>query len=280
MNELDLYKYLDYRRFLRDWFQARKRANPRFSHRAFARRTGQRSPSTLSDVMEGRRNLTPNMIEVFCRAMALNAEQISFFTLLVHLEQAKTPDERNRAWDRIAATRRFKEARRIEGEGFRYLSKWYYPAIRELAHRDDFTPNPEWIAKTLRPCITAPQARKALEELKDMGLLEETDSGALIPKEGSVVTPHEVSGLAAHNYHQGVLALAKDAVHGFSPDERHFCGVTIAIPESMIPRLKRELNAFQEHLLEVCNDVDECEQRVIQLNLHFFPLSAPIQETP
>ena len=34
----DLYAYLDYRKYLEDWFDARKAANPRFSHRMFARR--------------------------------------------------------------------------------------------------------------------------------------------------------------------------------------------------------------------------------------------------
>ena len=100
----DLYTYLDYRRYLRDWFQARKRANPRFSHRAFVRKAKQRSPSALSDVIEGRRNLTPANAEAFADAMALDGEDRDFFGLLVNLDQTRDPAERNRIWTRIAAT--------------------------------------------------------------------------------------------------------------------------------------------------------------------------------
>lgn len=268
----DLYKYLDYRAFLRDWFQFKKRSNPRFSHRAFARRTGQKSPSTLSDVMEGRRNLTPATMEAFCTALGFNAEEEGFFILLVHLDRAKDNEERNRVYERISATRRFKEARRIEGEGFRYLSHWYYPAIRELAQCVQFQRDPKWIASNLTPSITPAQAQKALEELLDMGLLEEVD-GEIRAIEGSVVTPHEVRGLAAHNYHQGYLSLAIAAIDRFRPAERHFCGVTASVPRTLIPRLKREMNEMQERLLELCNHPDGEETEVIQLNLNFFPLS-------
>ena len=107
----DLYKYLDYRSYLRDWFQYKKATNRRFSHRAFARRTGQKSPSTLSDVMEGRRNLTPTTTEAFCKALGFTSEEEGFFILLVHLDQAKDNVERNRVYERIAATRRFREIR-------------------------------------------------------------------------------------------------------------------------------------------------------------------------
>jgi len=271
----DLFQYLDYRRYLADWFRARKAANPRFSHRAFVRRIGQRSPSTLRDVIEGRRNLTPQTTEAFCDAMGLNAEERDFFTALVHLDQATGQDERNRAWNRIAATRRFNEARRLEGDGFRYLSHWYYPAIRELAGRDDFDADPAWIAARLRPSITVAQARTALKELLELGLLVEQEDGTVAQRDSSVVTPHEVAGLAAHNYHAGMLALAGEAIERFRPFERHFCGVTVSIPEEMIPRLKRELNAFQERLLDLCGGVDEPVERVVQINLNFFPLSSP-----
>lgn len=268
----DLYKYLDYRSYLRDWFQYKKATNRRFSHRAFARRTGQKSPSTLSDVMEGRRNLTPTTTEAFCKALGFTSEEEGFFILLVHLDQAKDNVERNRVYERIAATRRFREARRIEGEGFRYLSHWYYPAIRELAQCVQFQREPKWIAANLKPNITPAQAQKALDELLDMGLLEEVD-GKIRAIEGSVVTPHEVRGLAAHNYHQGYLSLAIEAIDRFRPADRHFCGVTASIPKSLIPRLKQEMNEMQERLLELCNQPDEDETDVIQLNLNFFPLS-------
>lgn len=271
-----VFDYLDYRRFLADWFKARKAANPRYSYRAFARRAGQKSPSLLHHVIEGKRNLTSATSDAFCRAMELKSGETDFFSYLVQLDQAKTDAERNQAWELIAATRRFREARRIEGDGFAYLSHWFYPAIRELAHRPDFRPEPEWIAATVRPRISPAKARRALEALLAMRLLVEDADGSVHPAEASVVTPHEVLGLAVHNYHKGMLDRAREAITGFDPEERHLGGVTVAVPESLVGRLKEEVAAFQERILDLCDRAEDPSDRVYQLNLQLFPLSASV----
>ncbi len=273
----NIHSYLDYRRFLRDWFANKKAANPRFSYRGFARRAGQKSPSLLHHVIDGKRNLTPATTEAFARAMKLKVAEAAFFSYLVQLDQAKTSSERNRAWTLISATRRFRDARHIEGEGFEYLSHWYYPAIRELAHRPDFQANADWIAANLRPTITVAKARRALEALQSMQLLVEED-GETRPAEASVVTPHEVAGLAVHNYHQGMLARATEAIDGFEPEERHFGGVTVAVPAALVAHLKEEVAAFQERLLDLCDNTEQPADVVYQLNLHLFPLSSNREE--
>lgn len=272
----EVYRTLDYRRFLADWFAWKKQINPRFSHRVFARLAKQKSPSLLKHVIDGRRNLTAPNVALFAQAMKLDRAASAFFAALVDLEQADDAEGRNRAWQRISATRRFREARRIEGEGFRYLSHWYYPAIRELAARADFRDDPAWLARTLRPRITVAQARTALSELRSMGLLIEAD-GQLLPAEASVVTPAEVLDTALHNYHQGMIARAAEAVEGFAPHERHLLGVTVAIPAALVPQLKQELNDIQARLLDLCDSAAGEPERVFQLNLHLFPLSAPLE---
>ncbi|MEZ4239620.1 MAG: TIGR02147 family protein [Myxococcota bacterium] len=269
-----VYEYLDFRAYLGDWFSAKKAANPRFSHRAFARRAGQKSPSLLHHVIEGRRNLTPATTEAFAAALQLATAEADFFGLLVALGQAATDAERNAAWERIAATRRFREARRIEGDGFEYLSRWYYPAIRELAARPDFREDPEWIAQAVRPKITAARARRAVEVIVALGLWVRGDDGRLRRSDASVVTPHEVVGLAVHNYHHGMIERAREAIDAFDPEERHLGAVTVAVPEALVPELKRQVAAFQERILDLCDAAPDSD-RVYQLNIQLFPLSEP-----
>ncbi len=266
-----VYGYLDYRRYLADWFAARKEQSPRFSHRAFVKRTGQRSPSLLADVIAGRRNLTTSGVEGFVRALGLESAEARFFELLVKVDQAETLAEKNAAFVDIAASQRFREARRIEGDAFRYTSTWYIPVVRELANRPDFRDDPAWVAAQLRPRITPKQAAEALEVLFDLELLVR-DGDRVTHGGGSVVTPREVAGLAVHNYHQGMLERAREAILTVDPDERHFLAVTVTAPPSLIPRLKEELNAMQERILELCANAEDAEQ-VMQFHLHFFPLS-------
>lgn len=265
--------YLDYRRFLADWFESKKAANPRYSHRAFVARTGQRSPSLLSDVLAGRRNLTTAGLEGFLRALQLPEPDARFFRLLVRLDQAETPAEKNAVWFDIRASKRFRGAWRIEGERFRYLSTWYIPVIRELANRADFRDDPEWIAAQLRPPIMAEQAAEAMELLLELELLVR-EGGRIVQGGGSLATPRQIAGLAVHNYHHGMLQRAQAAIGAVDPDQRYFLAVTVTVPAGRLQQLRDELNAVQERILEICADSASPEDPVMQFNLHFFPLSA------
>ena len=232
-----VFGYLDYRKYLRDWFDAKKLRNPRYSHRAFSRRTGQRSPSFLADVIKGRRNLTDDALPKVCVALGLEAEDAAFFQALVQLDQAGSIREKNQAWARLAASQHFREARRLEGEGFRYLSHWYIPAIRELSALPSFQADPRWIARVLCPPISVEEATAALDCLKELGMLVQADDGVWEPREVRVSTPHEVAKLAVQNYHEGMLGLAMGAIDRFPAEERHFRAVTAHVPQSLIPKL-------------------------------------------
>ncbi len=271
----DLYSYLDYRRYLDDWFRARKAANPRYSHRLFARKAGHKNPSLLLLVVQRKRNLSPTNVEGFTRALGLTGDEARFFSRLVQLDQAATQAEQNEAWGYISASRRFREARQLEGAGFEIISRWYVSAIHELARRDDFEPDPAWIARSLRPKITVAQARRGLELLTDVGMLQEGPGGRVSPRDVSLVTPHEVAGLAARNYHDGMLELARGSIAAFPREQRHLCAVTVCIPRSLVPKLKREFDAFQERLLDLCDGAEDAPEQVYQAQLALFPLSAP-----
>jgi uncharacterized protein (TIGR02147 family) len=269
----EVFAYLSYREYLAEWYAARKAADSRFSHRLFARRAGAASPSLLAEVIGGKRNLSPERADGFVKALGLTGSAAGFFRDLVTLDQAPTEAERSQAWARIAAHRRFRAARPIDGAAYACLSSWAIVATRELALRADFRPQPEWIARTLTPRVPVAEARRALEVLRALGLLVERDDGRTVPAERSVATPHQVQGLAVHDYHRQMLELARASLDGVRSAERHLIGVTVAVPEDLVPALKVELDAFQERLLHLCDEHADRAERVYQLELCLFPLS-------
>jgi uncharacterized protein (TIGR02147 family) len=275
----DLFQYLDHRKYLSDWFDWKKSSNPRFSHRVFARLAGQRSPSLLSLVMKGERNLTERTLSGFIKAMALDEEEAGFFALLVQFDGAASDAERNTAWEQICANQRFQMARRVEGEAFRYLSHWHIPAIREMVACPGFQAEPEWLAGMMEPAISEADAAQGLQTLRELSLVRELETGKLELCEASVVTPHEVAGLAVHNYHKGMIRKAEGSIEAFSPAERHLGSVTVGISEDMVPTLKKELSIFLERLLDMCDSAEESPNRVYQINLQMFPLSKTIKDS-
>jgi len=274
-----VYEYVEYRQYLRDHFAASKRIKKQYSHRYFARRAGLSSSNFLKLVMDGKRNLGPSTISKFVTALQLDAAGAAFFADLVALDQAQNLVERNRAFERVAANRRFRAARRLEGPLFKYLTHWYYPAVRELAGRSDFVDDPKWVARQLRPKITTRQARSALQTLQDLGLLVADESGRLVRGETSLTTGHEVRSIVIPAYHRQMIERAASAIEEVPPDERDVSALTVCIRAASLADLKQRIHRFREEMLER-SDSEEDPEQVYQLCIQLFPLSRPPELPP
>src|SRR3954469_11829187 len=102
----NVFEFLDYRAFLRAYYTAEKARRPAFSHRFFSRLAGLRSPNFLKLVMDGERNLGPETVPKFSHAIGLTGESAAFFADLVTFTQAESVADKNRAFERISASRR------------------------------------------------------------------------------------------------------------------------------------------------------------------------------
>ena len=276
-----VFEYIDYRAFLRERYAAAKAVKPQYSFRFLARRAGFTSSNFLKLVMVGTRNLGPTTVEKVAQAFSLTGEEADFFGLLVTMNQAQTVADRNRAFERVAANRRFRAAKKLDGPLFEYLTHWYYPAIRELAARPDFRSEPSWIAAQIMPKITARDAKSALVTLETLGLLVRTEDGKLVRGEASLTTGHEVRSIVIPAYHLQMIQRAATSVEAFKPEERDISALTVCIKEASLVELKAKIRRFREEMLDRCDTETEPE-RVYQLCVQLFPLSTgvPLPETP
>lgn len=272
---VNVFEFLDYRAFLRAYYAAEKVRRPAFSHRFFSRQAGLKSPNFLKLVMDGERNLGAETVPKFIHAIGLTGEAASFFADLVTFNQAETVAEKNRAFERISASRRFRSAKRIEGDLFRYLSHWYYPAIRELAARSDFQESAKWIASQLRPKIAPADAQSALNLLLSLGLLvRDEKTGKIVRGEPTLTTDHQtVRSLAVTNFHRQMLERASDSIESVKPIHRDLAALTVCVSPETAAVVKERIHRFREELTQIC-DADTAGNVVYQLNVQWFPLSA------
>ncbi len=268
----DIFSYLDYREYLGDYYVAAKKGNRAFSYRYFSRKAGFSSPNFLKLVIEGKRNISEESITRFGRALKLSAAEQRFFSNLVAFCQAENEGKKNEAFERVAASRRFKQARRLDGQFYLYLSRWYYPAVREMVARHDFVEEPEWIAKQLLPPIHPNDVLECLEVLLDLGLVERNSEGALSRGEPSITTGHQVRNLAVSNYHRQMLKRASDSIETVSSENRDISAMTVSIANDTIADLKSRIHNFKEGVLDRC-DRDENSEVVYQINIQLFPLT-------
>jgi uncharacterized protein (TIGR02147 family) len=271
--QIDVFEYLDYRSFLRDFYENRKQHGRGFSYRAFSRRAGLKSPNYLKLVIDGDRNLSASMAERFATACGLDDEAIRYFMSLVGFNQASSAAERNECYERLTASTRYRKTHKLELAHAAYHSTWYIPAIRELAARDDFRADPAWIAATLVPSISKTEARRALATLIELGMLVEGEDGSLSQSESAVATEPETRSLHIANYHRTMMQRAAESIDLFPSAERDISSVTLCMGSDGIRRLKSRIQRFRRELIEL-EAIEDDRRRVIQINFQLFPLTA------
>lgn len=274
----DIFDFLNYRSYLKAYYEAAKENVPAFSYRFFARESRLKSPSFLRLVMNGERNIG-STVPNFVRGLGLDEEEAAYFQLLVDFEQAETDSEKTAAYEKVAARRRFRSARRIHHGMFEYLSRWYYPAIREMVAREDFREEPSWIGAQLFPSVGSDQVEEALQVLLELGLLRRGDDGRLERGESSVTTEHEVRSLAIGNYHRQMMERAKESITTVPREYRDLGAMTVCVSAQTIRDLKVRVHEFRELLFEIC-ERDESPEIVFQINTQLFPLSRLEPEPP
>ena len=272
---IDVFRYLDYRTFLADFYEAKKRRG--FSYRAFSRATGLGAPNYLKLVIAGKRNLTPAMAERFAASCGLSGEPAAYFQHLVDFNQAKTAAERNRSYERLAGFRRYRKVQKLELAHAAYHSTWYLPAIRELCGSPAFREDPEWLANVLRPAIKPSEAKHALELLLELGLLERDASGRLQQSTPVVSTGAETRHMNIRNYHVEMLRRASHAIEAVPAKERDISSLTLCLGPDGLARFKKRIAEFQRELIELAEQETERSQAV-QVNFQLFPLSDSIAE--
>jgi uncharacterized protein (TIGR02147 family) len=276
---LDVFDYLDYRTFLRDYYVGMKEKGRGFSFRTFSRRAGLGSPNHLKRVMEGERNLTADMAQRFAEALSLEGEAADYFVELVRFCQAKTSLERARAYARLITFSTYRKTRKLDLAHAEYHATWYIPAVRELAARKDWKPDPQWIALRLWPQIKPAEAKLALDTLLKLGLLRRHEDGSVTQAEPLITTGPEVRAVQIANYHRVMMERAAASIDLVAPDERDISAVTLLVGRTGVKRIKERIRRFRRELLELALcEVDATQ--VVQLNLQLFPLSLPTEREP
>lgn len=275
--QINLFEYLDYRAFLRDWYTFKKKERGSYSFRIFSRRGGFGSPNFLKLVMDGDRNLTEDSLSKFVIGLDLNKQEREFFRNLVFFNQATTHDRKNYYYQQILGSRKFNELKPIEKDQYEYYSTWYHPVIRELVATKDFDGTPEWLVERIRPNITVAQAKKSLEILEKLGFIKRISACRFKQTTNLVTTGAESGSLTLLNYHQNLLSLEKELLSKILPAYRDVSALTLGISKKKIPEIKRRIQDFRKELLELVS-LEENPETVVLLAMQFMPLTKMEEE--
>lgn len=267
-----VFEFIDYRKYLENYYAEQKRRTKTFSYRYFAKRAGISSPSFLKFIIDGKRNLTTPMIEKFCTALKLGSKEAKYFNSLVHFNQAKTAKEKQDHYAilRFLGNPVFEEILRVNQ--YDYFDKWPTPIIRELVCLRDFKDDWELIARAVQPAISAMEAKGAVQLLLKLGLVARKEDGRYVQTKKGVAADDGITSMALRSFHAQMMDHAKRALHEFDRRERNMSSLTLGVSPSAYSAIVEEIHAFKDRVKAIVH-ADEASSRVYQFNLELFPVS-------
>lgn len=275
MSSPDVLSFTDYRAYLRAVLPRASRE--RGGLRELARESGLRSAGMLSMAAHGKRNLSPATAEKLAGVLGLASVRRDYFVTLARLATARAEEEKLALRERLVTLRGHRDERKMTASQLRFLSRWHYSAIYAMLDSPRFRREPAWIAKKLGRGISVEDVKRAIGDLISLGLVREKD-GKLVPTETAIATPDEVRDVAVRRYHENTLQLAKEAL-ALDLSEREAGGLTLSLSAEHLPRLRERIRRFRKELNEEFGTAYGAD-RVYQLCLHLFPLTAPLGEEP
>lgn len=249
--------------WLREVYHRRKRQNPRYSLRAFAKSLNLNS-GRMSEILSYKRPLTPSMGARIAAKLKLEPMQAEKFHALIANQRQHSQDIRS--MDRRAGGR--SHVKILNLDQFRLIADWQHFAILALMRTKSFTTDMDWIARRLG--ISLKSATQAINRLTRLGLMSRT-AGAWEPTERKLATPRDIASQAVRKAHRQNMLKALGALGSVPVAQRDFSSITMAIAAEQLPLAKEYIQEFRRRMATLLETKDA--DAVYTLNIQLFPLT-------
>jgi uncharacterized protein (TIGR02147 family) len=266
----ELYAKLEYREFLKDFYEKKKVNNSHYSYRLMAQKVDM-DVSYLVKVISGKRHIPVDKIEAFVHLCSLKGAAVEYFENLVYFNRAKTQKEQKPFLENLIRLRSVK-GYALSAAQYKYYSKWHYTAIRGILGLHNWCNEYEEIAKKLDPPLRAHQVEQAITFMLKLGLVVRDKNGFLKPADRHISSGQAVDKQAVRNYQEAMMDMAKRSLWEHSPAIRDISTITIAVNESSIADIKAIITKCREEIRKRI-DLDDTVDSVYQINFQLFPLT-------
>jgi uncharacterized protein (TIGR02147 family) len=277
-----LAEYTDFRRYLKDVYDYRRETESTglraYSYSTFSAAADIKSPNYLKLIIEGRRNLSEDMITRFAKALRLNRAETEEFRALTRYGQATEPIERNQFLKELAdlRARRAFEAGQINQASWEKVPGWIGWVLYAMAEQRGVDFRPEEVQRLFRAKASAEDIREAMEKLIASGeLARNAETGEVGKGRDLVESPQNlpvelIRKLQAELIYLGIESLFRD-----SPKEREFGAMTVAMTEEEFNQVRFELRQLRKRLQKdiLVKRKSTKGERVYQLNVQLFPVT-------
>jgi uncharacterized protein (TIGR02147 family) len=273
---VNVFEYTDFRKYLSDYYENRKKGNPRFSYQVIANKAGIKNKGFIYNIINGKKILSKSNIFKLSRALGHNRHEADYFEHCVAFNQTNDTIERKNIFEKMTAVKDVGRgaggAQLLRRDQYEFVSNWRHVAVRSIIGMFGFKGDYKRLAGMVNPPITVPQAKHSVQLLEKLDLIKKGKNNGYTVTENGLTTGKDVMNVAFQNFHLDCTDLAKRAIAVFPMSMRDITGLTLGISRESYERIREEIRIFQNAVMDIAN-ADQASDRVYQLNFHFFPLS-------
>lgn len=276
-----LSEYMDYRLFLADFYHYKKAQTKTairpYSYAIFSAAADIKSPNYLKMIIEGKRNLSVDMVAKFAKACSLNKAMAEEFKLLVLFNQAEDPADRNYALKVLSEYRMNQKIKHgeLDQKVLDKVPNWIGWIIYAMADQAGVSFQVAELKELLRGKASEAEINQALENLLRSGELIKNEQTGMISKGTPTDAPEEVPSALVRKLQMQLMYLGLESLYQDQATEREFGSLTLSLTEKEFEELKFKLRQMRKSLHKD-NSIARMSSkgdRVYQLNLQLFPVS-------
>jgi len=280
-----LASYTDFRQYLSDYFDFKKLESAGalrpYTYSMFSVAANIKSPNYLKLIIEGKRNLSNEMILKFAKAIKLNKDDTDEFKALVQYCQAKDPLDRNQKLKRLSELRMQRQMRAgtFNTQALDTVPNWVTWVLYTLADQKDVDFELGALMKTMKGRANQEEIKKALSRLFKTGeLVKDTDTGKVRKGRALMVGGPDNGPIPVElvrKLQSELIYLGLESLYQDQASEREFGAITLSLTEREFEKVKFELRQLKKRIykdISVKREISKGD-RVYQMNIQLFPVT-------
>ncbi len=288
-----LESYLDYRKFLLDFYKFKKlqhssstvfKSIRSYQYSDFAAAADIKSPNYLKMIIEGKRNLSEEMVYKFAKAMQLSKSQSEEFKHLVFLNQATDPAVRNQHLRDLNEHRMTSSIVKgqLDSKTRDKIPNWIGWILYAMLDQENVNFNLEELKFLLRKKAKESEIETALEKLIRSGeIIQDSKTGDYKKGRSLIEKPEEIPVSLIRKLQAQLMYLGLESLFQDQATDREFGTLTLCLTQKEFEDLKFQLRKMRKqiHKDNSIHRMNSKGERVYQLNLQLFPVTDKTEVT-
>jgi len=275
---LSVYEYEDPSCYLKDAWAEKKKKNPSFSMRSWAKNLGFSNNTVLSLILNGKRPVPARHIPQFIESLDLSKAEGLYLETLIAFKNAKSAKEKSYFADRMNELNNGQPFKMFEIESFKFLSNPLHALIIEMTALKNFKPDPKWIVPKLRIKATLSEVSEAIKRCQALGFIKKTPQGTWEKSQAHISNRVDVVDSGSQEYHKNVSLLAAQEVSKQTIQNREFNGYALNFNVKDLPRAKKSIRKFIADFIEEYESPTKKGEETYQFNVQLFALTQNLSE--